>query len=295
MPHLRAPHIGWENERLASYLLSRFSFVAQPVSVGDDVGSDFFCTLFEIAQLASGHDALRPLSSFAIQVKSSSTKSISMNGKRDYLRNLEVPFFIGVVHQSPPSMIVYSAEFLPYVLELFGSGEKLSLRLVDKSRVDATRPYNDLRSKKRGVELLCPAVATLSARDDRVTLEPTVEKLHRICVRANHNIAARVSNEHIYDMDGKQFQILAGPGSALHFRMNFLKRLGEVFYNLKWSLQGDPTERWLAEFRVFDSLYRSLKKLDEYRPTPPYVSFPYDILKNGVAKYSTTHDTEEPT
>jgi hypothetical protein len=47
--------------------LSRFSFVAQPSSVADDLGSDFFCTIFEIVKAASGHDHLRPLSSFAIQ------------------------------------------------------------------------------------------------------------------------------------------------------------------------------------------------------------------------------------
>ena len=38
---------GWENENLAQYLLSRFSFIARPVSVSDDVGTDFYCTLFQ--------------------------------------------------------------------------------------------------------------------------------------------------------------------------------------------------------------------------------------------------------
>jgi len=47
MAHLSGPRIGWENERLASYLLSRFSFVAHTASIADDLGSDFFCTIFE--------------------------------------------------------------------------------------------------------------------------------------------------------------------------------------------------------------------------------------------------------
>ena len=42
MPHLLSPRKGWENENLAAYLLSRFSFIVQPSSIADDVGSDFF-------------------------------------------------------------------------------------------------------------------------------------------------------------------------------------------------------------------------------------------------------------
>ena len=92
MPHLLGPRKGWENERLASYLLSRFSFVAQPSSVADDLGSDFFCTLFEIVNATSGREVLRPLNSLAIQVKSSAGE-ISMDNKIDYLMRLELPFF----------------------------------------------------------------------------------------------------------------------------------------------------------------------------------------------------------
>ena len=92
MPHLLAPRKGWENERLASYLLSRFGFVAQPSSVLDDLGSDFFCTNFEIVKTTSGRDALRPLNSFAIQVKSSA-EEIEMDNKIDYLQRLELPRF----------------------------------------------------------------------------------------------------------------------------------------------------------------------------------------------------------
>src|SRR6266481_7893720 len=99
---------GWENERLASYLLSRFSFVAQPTSSADDLGSDFFCTIFEIHEV-SGNDALMPRISFAIQVKSS-VEDVSADNKIEYLMGLELPFFIGVVGQSPPQMRIYSAE-----------------------------------------------------------------------------------------------------------------------------------------------------------------------------------------
>jgi hypothetical protein len=53
---------GWENEHLASFLLSRIAFVANPLTVADDIGSDFFCTLFEVFN----GDSLFPRNSLAI-------------------------------------------------------------------------------------------------------------------------------------------------------------------------------------------------------------------------------------
>lgn len=68
MAHLYGIHVGWENEQLAHYLLSRFSFVAHPATVGDDIGSDFFCTVFDVVE--SHPPQMVPQLTFAIQVKS---------------------------------------------------------------------------------------------------------------------------------------------------------------------------------------------------------------------------------
>jgi hypothetical protein len=76
VPHLATFRKGCENERLTAYLLSRFSFVAQPTSSTDDLGSDFFCTIFEINE-ASRKDALLPRISFAVQVKRSVGRSLT--------------------------------------------------------------------------------------------------------------------------------------------------------------------------------------------------------------------------
>ena len=61
---------GWDREKLAEYILSRFSFVAKPSTVSDDLGSDFFCTLFRLKS-KDGRDYPLPLCSFAIQIKNS--------------------------------------------------------------------------------------------------------------------------------------------------------------------------------------------------------------------------------
>jgi len=287
MPHLLSFRSGWENERLASYLLSRFSFVAQPSSVSEDLGSDFFCTIFEIVKLTSGHEALRPLSSFAIQIKSS-PEEIAMDNKIDYLLNLELPFFVGVVSQSPPALTIYSAESLALLFATFGVPEKLSLLPIAELGVDATRIYDDLRQKGEGIRLNCPLVATFSTADERSMLVDKVAALHKICTRAHSNIASRANEEHIYDTDGKgSFQIVAGPRSVEHFRMNFVKRLGEVFRNLDWLFDnGRADERWKTEFELFDSFYQAFSNL-QGGIVPAYVAAPYHALRQKLERHRT--------
>lgn len=282
MPHLLTPRKGWENERLAAYLLSRFSFVAQPSSIADDLGSDFFCTIFKILDV-SGTDSLIPRSSFAIQVKSS-MEDVSVDNKLDYLLGLELPFFIGVVRQSPPEMSIYSAGLLPVLFSELGRPDRLSLAPVAASEFDSNAYFEEVRPKE--IRLRCPMVVTLSVVDDRSALSTKVDALLAICSRARYNIATRVSEEHIYDVDGKgQHRIIAGLGSVQFFRANFVKRLGEYFYNLLWILNAEPHKFSLGEFRLFESFYSDLEKLYG-GPLPEYVSIPYNAFKANIGNRS---------
>ena len=86
MAQLAIPRRGWENEHLATFMLSRISFVAHPITVADDIGSDFFCTLFE-PRVEERIERLFPRNSFAVQVKSNFEK-ISVTNKIDYLLGL---------------------------------------------------------------------------------------------------------------------------------------------------------------------------------------------------------------
>jgi hypothetical protein len=269
------PRKGWENERLAAYLLSRFSFIAQPGSIADDLGSDFFCTIFKVIDL-SGREALLPRSSFAIQVKSS-VSEVSADNKIEYLSGLELPFFIGIVRQSPAKMDVYSAELLPLLFSERGKPDRLWLSPTPASDFDPNNYFEDLGPKH--VRLRCPMVVTLHIDDNASALAPTVDALLSICSRTHRNIAARVSEEHIYDVDGKgRYRIMAGSGSVQHFQSNFVKRLGEYFYNLVWILDNQPSNFSINEFRLFESLYNDLENL--YGGSlPEYVSTPYDALR----------------
>jgi hypothetical protein len=273
LPHLLTFRKGWENERLAVYLLSRISFVAHPASSADDLGSDFFCTIFEIHEV-SGKDALMPRISFAIQIKSSDS-DVSADNKIEYLMGLELPFFIGVVTQSPPEIRIYSAELLPL---LFSEIRPARLSLIPVAEFDPNKFYEN--DGNQNIRMKCHLVTTLSVHDDRSTLTPKVKELLAICTRAHSNVATRVNEEHIYDVDGKGlYKIVAGSGSALHFRLNFAKRLGEVFYNLLYILgEAPPDEVLTDEFKAFEALYQELQSVYG-GPMPEFVSIPYVAMK----------------
>ena len=273
MPHLLQLRTGWEGERLAAYLLSQFSFIAHPASVADDLGSDFFCTIFEVQPVA-GRQALLPRSSFAIQIKTGAGR-VAVHNKIDYLSHLELPFFLGVVSPRPPELRVYSATLLPLFFEHYGLPERLWLRpMSERLSEDYCRQV-----EPKGFELRCPHVVTISAGDDRAALTPKVDSLLKVCALGRANIATRINQEHLYETDDAgTLQLLAGPGSARVFRDNFHKRLAEVFCNLAWARENAPDTFREAELSAYESLYHALAHLG---PLPPYLVKAHESRREG--------------
>jgi len=262
MSHLYKVRIGWDGERLAHYLLSRFSFVAQPTTVADDVGSDFYCTIFDIVE--STPPMVEPRTSFAIQVKSNANK-VEAHNKVRYLQHLEIPFFLGIVDQSAAELRIYSAEHFPMMTAVYGFPEKLWLRPVE--RCDPQRPYEGADAKA-GVTLDCYHVCTFMASEGRDQIRPKVEQLLKLCRRAVDNIGTRRVEEHIYQLDdtGTRFSIVAGCGSINYFRDNIYKRLAEAFYNFEYMLRSEPEKFVLAEFQTYEKFYLDLAESYD-RPT----------------------------
>jgi hypothetical protein len=252
MAHLYTVRKGWEAERLAHYLLSRFSFVAQPTTIADDVGSDFFCTIFEV--LDTTPSTVEPRTSFAIQIKSNHNK-IDATRKVHYLFNLEIPFFLGVVDLTNSALQIYSAERFPMMTAVFGIPERLWLRPT-KSR----EPKWDGVDAASGVTLNCYHVCTLTASEDRSAIRSKVTLLLQLCRRALDNIGTRRVEEHIYQLDdeAKNFQIVAGCGSVQHFRDNMYKRLAEAFYNFDYMLTRDPSLFDLEEYRIYERFHLAI-------------------------------------
>jgi hypothetical protein len=254
MSHLYTVRSGWESERFAEYLLSRFSFIAKPTTIADDVGSDFYCTIFDIA--STSPPTVEPRISFAIQVKSNLDR-IEFHNKVHYLHNLEIPFFLGVVDQAAGELKIYSAERFPMMTAVFGLRQKLWLRPVE---VDDPKKYCDGDADPDGVTLNCYHVCTFSTLEERMDIRPKVEKLLALCQRATANIRSRRSEEHIYQWDDKAtaFSIVAGIGSVQHFRDNIYKRLAEAFHNFEFLLNNQPQDFNLAEFQIYEKFHLAL-------------------------------------
>ncbi|MGO9256342.1 MAG: hypothetical protein ACLQU1_08590 [Bryobacteraceae bacterium] len=263
-------HIGWENEQLAHFLLSRFSFVAHPATIGDDVGSDFYCTIFDI--LDSDPPKIEPRISFAIQVKSNADR-ISAGHQIAYLDQQEVPFFVGVVDQATASLKIHSAECLPMMFANYGYPGSLSLRLVDKPhRYQSPEAYVEAQGASpevgywetepaaRKLVLNCFHVCTFSTSESRGEIRPKVEELLTVCRRATMNIGSKRVDENLFDWPNEGITVSAGPESAKHFRDNTLKRLAEAFYNFAWILGKDPSKFDLAEFEEYEKFFLSLRR-----------------------------------
>jgi len=249
---------GWENEHLATYLLSQIAFVANPITVADDIGFDLLCTLFEPRSVEGSKTLLFPLRSFAIQIKSRNAR-FRADPMIEYLKRLELPFFLGVIDRSDLSLSIYSGEFLPIMLTHLGPPSQLGLRPVQQR----TLSVGDAYELRRGThELKLPYVLQLTAGDDASTRNENRKALSDLCSRMHANISTRVSKEYIYQLDDRgSYQIQAGPGSVTTFRRNLYLRLAEVFYNLEWLLENRPMEFDQSEYELYDDLYESLSTM----------------------------------
>jgi len=271
MPHLGRFRKGWENEHLASFLLSRVSFVANPMTVADDIGSDFFCTLFEVAE----EDKLFPRSSFAIQIKSSKDE-IDATGKIEYLEKLELPFFIGVIDQANLRLSIYSGEYLPIFFSHYGIPLGLKLSLDDASVTFDN--YCEVRPEGRYI-LRMPHLLDFDAAESSESIVGKGKQLLRLCSRMHQNISSRVSCEYLFKLGDDRSAIFAGCGSAVTFRDNFYYRLAEVFRNLEWLHRGNPQQFKIGELEIYKRCYLDLKKA---RPVPIELTAAHQDLKQRL-------------
>jgi len=228
---LAPTHIGWENEHLATYLLSRMAFVASPIKIGDDVGTDLFCTMFERVETEKAR-LLVPRNSIAVQVKSSGSSVSLSPSQLEYLARLEIPYYIGIIDQTALSLTMYSARYLPLLLTLKGHHPN-GLRLDLVQSLDGRYREGDEAS---GFVLRCPQVAVLSAQDDPEVIQEKSATIQTDAVAGLKAIATRLNTEYIYETpDG--VEIFAGRDSATTFRENFMRRLAEALYNFLWLLE----------------------------------------------------------
>jgi len=268
---------GWDREKLAEYILSRFSFVAKPSTVSDDLGTDLFCTLFRLEE-KEGLEYPLPLSSFAIQIKSNDTP-FDFSPNISYLQNLEIPFFLGVVHESTKELLIFSGDNVPQFVSHVGAVEKLKIKPLQRSQMYV--PYDPLEGRKGKYTVMFPMLVTVRVDSDKRELEGVVDQLRKMCSLIHRNISTRKIGEYIFEeFDGRSYYILAGPDSVTKFRDNFMKRLAENFYNLEWlykQCNAEEKEALIKEFRIYEETY--LRILKTYPNIHGVLSSQYENLK----------------
>lgn len=221
MPHLASFRMGWQNENLSRFILSKFSFVAHPTTVSDDIGSDFFCTLFHV-QRENGHDYLIPKNSFAIQIKSN-TDTFEVTNKMEYLSQLEIPFFVGVIDSANLNLTIYSGEHMPALFS-YRWPNRLEIELCDSVNPE----LGFTQTEGLYFVLKFPKVIEIGAQTGREELSEKVEILSGVCSDMLKNIASRKSDEYVFGFKSSQFpgremiRVFAGSRSANVFRSNFL-------------------------------------------------------------------------
>lgn len=264
MAQIGSFRIGWENENLASYILSRFSFIASPHSVGDDAGTDFFCTLFRRKMtIKKKTEFLLPDNSFAIQIKSNKQR-IPATKKTKYLSNLEIPFFIGVIDRKRLCLTLYSGEWIPAFFAYKGSSIKLKLKVSD-DYVDLNNYHEKLADSTYLLKF--PKVFDIGVQETPEALNKKVEQLSKICSFIHENIASKKNQENLYKLFGPVpgFVVVAGRGSLPVFRDNFFKRFTEVFLNLHWGHEnavGRKLKNIIRdEFNMYDAFFSQVQTL----------------------------------
>jgi hypothetical protein len=270
---------GWESEHLAKFILSKFSFVAEPSTISDDLGSDFFCTLFKVEDGIY----LLPQNSFAIQVKSKKdvdrdNNKIEITDKQSYLNGLEIPFFVGVVDRDNLKLSIYVGEYLCDYFSLLpnhGEVQKVFIELIE----ERSEPLKMFRVEGDKAYIEFPKVLEIEAGYEYASDPDKIKDLFSLCKLIQENIASKLSHEYIFKKSNNNFfYIYTGGTSVQHFRTNFKKRLAEVFFNLKWlhDTNSLPKEAIKSEFEIYKRLYCDL--LDREGNLPDYLTKIFDEL-----------------
>lgn len=290
MPHLPTFRTGWENENLGLYFLYQFAFVARPWNVADDVGVDYFCTLFE----HSDKNQLLPKQAFAIQIKSNDNDIRNDEAKVNYYNDLGMPFFIGVVDRTKHRMDVYSGEYIQHFAPLVGNplqkknthhyrneNSRLLFRTVNEHPAEGKYwliEGNDF-------VLVFPYIGSISVANEVTEVANLSALIRERCTFIQGSISSRKASSFVLAYrDASRWQIYSGPDSARTFRANFCLRLAEVFSNLGWLHRTQSPMFRLDEFRRYELMLSILGEDSLYTIMPEYgmASRCYDSVRGRL-------------
>ncbi len=249
--HLATFRAGWQSENLARYILSTFAFIAQPSTIADDIGSDFFCTIFEAVSY-NNNEYLSPKESFAIQIKSNS-RSFSISNKKEYLKNLGIPYFVGVVNRDKRELDVFSGA---YLIPFFVDNPNAQIIKI-KLNINCDDEIYNHSDTSGEFTINFPKILTIGPDQGSSDLSSNVKKLSRICQMISRNIARRNNNEFIFiDSKGKSLLV----NNKILIQKSLSSRLANIFSELSNILAKNLIAENIKEYETIrDTIMRNLK------------------------------------
>lgn len=289
MAHKKSYRLGWQSENLARFILYKFSFIAHPTKVADDIGVDFFCTLFETQKQGRNTDLI-PKNSFAIQIKSDA-KGVNISKYLRYLESLETPFFIGVVDRKKLSLVIYSGEYLTLFFSYKGTPQYLKAELCNRDKIAPNQWFSEV---KQGYTLKFPHIATITADMDDNALETEVKSLWEICSLMRDNIASRINREYTFKIfDSEEPISFFGPDSFKYIHKNLFFRIADIFNNLKWLGQHEQNRQiTLEEFRLYEDIYFKLVSAYSLDKLPQHLQLAYNSAKSELESFEKTIEVD---
>lgn len=268
--HLDSYRQGWQAQNIAKVLLSQFSFLSEPVNIGDDIGSDFYCTIFEKIPINSNKNLL-PTNSFLIQIKSAGSISelLDISKYLPIFRQMDLPFIIGIVNKKELSMSLFSGELLPHFFALNGDVNCLYAEFIDKpkKRSDGDSWLNYIEWWKNISEdknkLVFPKITEISLFQDEITFQNNVKEFSEICKTISKNLTSFGNQNFIFQDTITKFPIFYTRSSnewTEGIETDIQIRLAEMFYHIFFlSSKGEEEkERSNTLFKIYANLYNQL-------------------------------------
>ncbi|MFZ3135923.1 MAG: hypothetical protein WA126_00865 [Thermodesulfovibrionales bacterium] len=248
--HLASFRKGWQSENLARYILSNFAFISQPSTIADDLGSDFFCTIFD--SIPNGNnDALIPKESFAIQIKSN-RRSFSITGKTEYLKSLGIPFFIGVCNKRKQELELYSGEYIiPFFVDE-PSAEQIKIKLCEMA------DCKEIRYAKQDKEFILkfPKLFTISSNHDSPEFKGTIKNLSKACRTISLNITRRNNKEYIFfESFSNKFLLVS---NKQDIKESIDTRLSKIYFELAYILENSYIDTDINKYNEINDLLSKL-------------------------------------
>ena len=300
---------GWEDEHLAKYILSKFCFVSEPSTPGDDVGSDIICTFFkrekQIKSNTKGEEEvyLYPEISFAIQIKNKNdyiyNKGITIKkNNSSYLNHIEIPYLVGLIDQNKSTLDIHLGESIPHFFSYFGDNITQNFGIVIKPKIpsknkNAQKNNQFFKQCLKNIHLNFPFFDSFEAKYNyELDNDEKVSKLKIACKAIQENISSKKNNEFFFfainyenkkgvmdnDLDnGRKLWIYTGSGSAQTYENNLFKRLTEALLNVAWKCRNKDVlylykipEFDIKEFYTLKNVYKNI--INFYKSPPEYLT-----------------------